>query len=169
MTISGTLATPAQQLRQMLAESSTWQTALGVSTPAAALGKIAFRDISGERSRPHCVITPGTQHTWELIAGGGQNYLRPRGSLFVYLAADTPPQYWADQVEAEYWAASLFGSIIDDIAALAAADSSDPEAELSHLSLVRINLLQLDESPESLWASVGRFWWCAYQVDWGDQ
>lgn len=156
----GSFAESAAKLRRMLAESPTWQTACGASGEAEALESIYLRYALGSAARPLAIISPGGTHQYNLIAGGAQNFLRPSGSVYLYMAVDSIEPYRDDPVEAEFYAANLFGQVIDDIAGLAGVDD--------RLSITGMALMDFDETPEEDWKSLGRFWFAAYTIDWGD-
>lgn len=167
--LAGSFALPAYKLRRMVALSPTFAAAVAeIQPPAAPLDKVLLRDCVATDARPYAVLSSGQSHNYKLIAGGGQNVLRPDGSLGLYLAKDTPDEFKADPVTAEFDASSFFGLVIDEIAARAGAD--DPEAAdgTSHLPITSISLQHFDESPEEYWNSFGRFWFAVYLVEWGD-
>lgn len=157
----GSFAEPVGKLRSMLANCASWQAGCHASGPAEALESIYLRNAVGTERRPLAVITPGFAHRYTLIAGGAQNYLRPAGSVYLYLARDTDPPYLEDLVEAEIAAANFFGQVIDDLILQAGEDDK--------LAIVSVDLIAFDESPEETWQSPsGRFWFAAYSIGWGD-
>lgn len=150
----------------MLARCPSWQAGVAAETPDDAAERIFLKDAVGTERRPLAVIAPGQGHEYNLIAGGAQNWLRASGSLFLYLARDNEAPYLDDNLEAEFAAANFFGQVIDELAERSGADYGD--TELTHLSITRIALLDFGETPEEQWQSVGRFWFAAYSLDWGD-
>jgi hypothetical protein len=167
--ITGSLALPAYKLRRMVSLSPTWIAACdGTDKPVDAPDRVWLRDVIGEVARPYAVVSIGAVHGYTLAFGGEQNWLRPNGQLFVFLTVDTPQEYYSDRVSAEYHAASLFGGVIDDVAALSAVDDPASEDGSSHLMITNIQLQQFGENPEENWQSLGRFFYAGYSFDWGD-
>lgn len=167
--IAGSLARPALKLRRMLALSPTWRR-VGAGTPRApeAPEGIWLKSIPDDQPRPLAGISPGAQHNHRLVAGGAGNVLRPEGSLFLYLAIDTPLALYDDPVQAEFYAASFFGSVLDDVALLAGDDDPQSEDGSGHLALIDCQLILFGESPEESWQSAGRFYMATYHIAWGD-
>lgn len=163
---AGSFAAPAAGLRTMLAHCPTWQAGVHATTPEEASQRVFFKDAVGTERRPLAVISPGQGHEYRQIAGGAQNWLRPSGSLFLYLARDSEPPYVDDNLEAEFAAANFFGQVIDDLAERSGADFGD--TQLTHLCITRMALLDFGETPEDHWHSLGRFWFAAYSIEWGD-
>lgn len=157
------LARAEDKLARMVALSSTFQGGRGY---AEALRHVHRRDAAESIDRPLAVISPGDKHDFQLIAGGSQNHLRQSGSLFLYLARTTPPEFYDDRVLREDDAANWFFEIAEQVADLSGAD--DPEADESHLAITRISLLLFDECDPDYWAALGRFHFAAYTVEWGD-
>jgi len=110
---------------------------------------------------------------YQLVAGGDQNYTRPSGEVWLYIAADSPPEVLAfeqPRKAEEMWAARLFGGIAAEIADLAGQDQTDDADEPdSHLALTTLTVLDISCVPEPFWPRVGRFWWSVISVQWGDQ
>lgn len=167
--ILGSMALPALKLRRMVELSQSWQDAIrGMEKPTESPNRVFLRDAFGEYARPIAVISPGTIHSYQLSSGGDQNYFRQNGQLALFLAVDTPQEYYEDRPAAEFHATSIFGSVIDDIASIAGADDTASEDGTSHLSITSIQLQSWGENPEENWKSLGRFFYCLYTVDWGD-
>jgi hypothetical protein len=126
--------------------------------------------VLGSPNRPLAIVSMGDQFSYQLIAGGEQNYFRPTGSLFLYLARDTNPDYYEDRVSAEFDAWNFFGSVLTDVIDLAAADDADSpfDPEESHLSIVDMDVQAWGETDKKNWESLGRFFWAAARVVWGD-
>lgn len=160
LVLSGSDSLAAEGLARILADCPTWQRGCGVASAALARDFIYFRNAVGTVRRPYAVISPGDEHGYNLIAGGAQNYLRPDGNVFLYMAHDTEPPFVDDNVEAEFDATNFFGSVIDEIACQAGQDDK--------LSITNIRRAFLDETPETDWQSLGRYWFCGYFITWGD-
>ena len=157
----------ARKLARMASLSETFRD--GVSVDFAADHMIFRRNVIGAEKRPYAIISPGDAHTLTLVGGGEQNQLRPSGSLFLYLAQDTPTHLYNDNVAAEDEMSNYFGAIIEEIADLAAADDTGSEDGTSHLAIVRMTRVAFDESDEKNWNSLGRFYFAGYLVEWGDE
>ena len=159
------IAIATEKLARMVALSETF--AAGRTYPEAR-ARVFRKNVIGLESRPFAVISPGEKHAFSLIAGGSQNHLRASGSLFLYLTRDTPEDFYNDSVAAEDDAANWFGLIAEQIAALSAADDPESFDGTSHLSIVSIERVIFDETPEDHWNSLGRFYFAGYSLDWGD-
>lgn len=163
---SGSFAEPAEKLRKMVALSDTFRMLTDTSSLAQALERVFLRESRDTDVRPFAVITTGEQHSYRLIGGGEQNWLRPSGSLLMFVEMDTPVAYQNDVTQADLWASTLFGRIADDVAALAGQD--DRTGETSHLSITGMQLVEFMETPEEHWKSLGRYFYAVYSVQWGD-
>ncbi|MBK8916467.1 MAG: hypothetical protein IPM64_18020 [Phycisphaerales bacterium] len=172
MSVSATnvAAIAAEKLRQMVAASATFQTATGTSTRTAALTRVHARNVLGTPNRPVAIVSMGDSLHFRLIGGGAQNYLRPSGSLFLFLAIDTPPEHFQDQVSAEWHAWNFLSGVLEDVADLSAADdtSSPFTPAESHLSITDIEVVNWGGTREEDWESLGRFYHAAVRVQWGD-
>jgi len=163
------MALPAQKLRRMVALSPAWQEAIrGMERPLEAPDRVFLRDALGEYDRPLAVVSPGATHGYQLAYGGEQNYLRPNGQLFLFITVNTPQEYYDDRPAGEFYASSLFGSVMDDVASLAAADDPQSDDGTSHLMITTIQLQGWGENPEENWQSLGRFFYSGWTLDWGD-
>lgn len=160
------LATATYKLRRMVAASSTFQGELGVSTQDEALPYVHIKDFDLEDERPVASILP-TDFRFGMVSGGGQLFLRPAGKLFLYLAVDADLTL-DGPVDQFLKAADFVGGVVGDVAALSEADqSSDSDVPSSELAITEINMIGMGETPEEDWRSLGRFWFAAYDVDWG--
>lgn len=153
------IAEAADALRRMIALSATFQAAGG------SLDDVYYTEQAFATPRPWAIVTPGEQMAWRLDSGGAQNYFRPAGSMFVLLAIDTPADYFSDQVAAEHFAGNYFGGVLDDVAAVAAAD--DPDGN-PLLAITAIDLVWMAENDEREHADAGRFYLAGFNVQWGD-
>jgi hypothetical protein len=160
----------AHKLRRMLAASPTWLAAItGVIYPDSdnASG-VYLRDCRGDTPRPHAVVSLGQGSKATLASGGFSNGLLWGGSLGVYLAVDTPVEYWDDQVSAEFFAGNLFDGTLFDVANLANADDPTAADGECYLNAKSIQQLDFGSSPPEDWPSTGRFHYALYLVEWGD-
>ena len=159
------LALAADKLARMVALSETFDGGRGYQAAAA---RVYRKNAVGTELRPLAVISPGEKHDLELVSGGAQNFLRPSGSLFLYLARDTPLEFHNDCVRAEDDAANWFGEVIEQVADLSARDDPESSDGTSHLAIVRISRVIFDEVDDQHWDALGRFYFAGYSVDWGD-
>lgn len=167
--IAGSFAVPAQKLKKMVGLSPTWRRfGAAVQRAPEAPDGIWLKSVPDEQPRPIAGISPGAQHNYKLIGGGSGNVLRPDGSLFLYLAIDTPVEFYDDPVQAEFFAASVFGQVIDEVALLAGDDDPQTEDGTGHLAITDIQMILFGESPEESWQSLGRFYMATYHIAWGD-
>jgi len=163
--LTGTFALPAAKLRRMTSLAPTFQRACGGAV-AEVLPRVFLRNVLGVEQRPYACVSLGQSHGHRLIAGGDRNYLRPFGSLFLYLTIDVPIELQGDSIQAELFAGSFFGQVIDEISELSAAD--DPAEDESHLPIINIDLVSFAETAQEHWKSLGRFWYAGYHLEWGD-
>lgn len=168
VTPSGCVSMPLYLLRRMVSVSSTFQTAVGVATSTLALDHIYLHEALSPSARPCAVINElGT--SFQLIAGGGQNQLRPRGDLFLWLARDTPANYYDDPDNALLDYMNFAGGVIDDIVNISGADqTADSSVPESQLAITAVSLEDASETPREVWKGPGRFWWSAWRITWGD-
>ena len=166
--VKGSFALPVLKLRRMVALSETFQREAGCQEHAAALDRVHLHNAIGNPNRPNAVVSPGDGHDYTLKSGGAQNYLRPSGSIFLYLSIDTPQEYYSDTVRAELYSGTFFGQVMDEVVSLSNADDPGSSDGTSHLSIAGATQIAFDESSEDDWESMGRFYWCGYLVRWGD-
>lgn len=164
LTASGSLATPQYLLYRMVILSPTFQGEFDDDIDDAA-DRVGFGDIDFTESRPVAVINP-VDHGWNLASGGQQNYLRPMGSLALYLAIDANGN---DDKQSELTAMTFFGGVIDDIAGFAGADQVDDATNtVSHLMIKSIDLEGFTRVPEEERGTMGDFYFAIYRIEWGD-
>lgn len=169
VTPSGSVAVPIYLLRRMVSLSTTFQTATGAASATLALNHIYLHEATGDETRP-CAVVNGDDTSYELSAGGDQNQLRAKGSLFLWLAQDTLSEHYEDNASAVLRFANYAGGVADDVIAIAGQDqTADATITGSHLSITGMQMLAMSEIPREMWPEVGRFWWCAWQVTWGDE
>jgi hypothetical protein len=168
VTAEGVVAIAAEKLRQMVAASTKFQTYTGTTTRTDALTRVHMRNVLGEPNRPMAIVSMGDTFHFRLIGGGAQNYLRPDGSLFLFLAIDTPPELFNDQVQAEWHAWNFIAGVLFDVAELSAADDTLSPFGESHLSVVDMDVVNWGSTREEDWPTLGRFYHAAARVSWGD-
>ena len=117
---SGSLATPPYLLRRMVALSPTFQLACETSDFYDALARTFWKDADGNEPRP-CATVNVESMGYRLIAGGGQNHLRPYGTLFLWLAQDVLEEHYNDDNASMLRFANFAGGVLDDVMALAGA------------------------------------------------
>lgn len=164
------VAIAAEKLRQMVAESATFQAEISAADRDAALTRVFVRNVLGEPTRPHAIVSMGDTLHFRIIGGGDQTYLRPDGSLFLYLARDTNPELYEDQVSAEWDAWNYFSAVLTEIADLAGADDPDSPftPQESHLGIVDMDVQNWGETKEEDWETLGRWYFAVVRVAWGD-
>ena len=159
--MDGSLAKPADLLRTMLASVPAFQTFVGIGSAAAALGKIHLKHINVENdSRPYASISPGVKHGYRQVAGGSRVYLRPFGSLFLYMARDVAAGDVDDPLAAEFDAAEVFGLAIDGLMAISGEDDN--------LAITGCEMVVFGTPSEAEVKSLGHFYFCGYHLEWGE-
>lgn len=151
----------AESLRAMVSESATFQAELLVTTATEAQDRIFLRrvDPATER-RPYAMITIDRPTSWSLDSGGAQNFLIGSGSLILILQRDTDENLYDDGLAAEYAALDFFGNVIKELADMSGSDGN--------LAIRRVTAIEFAETPEEDREALGRFFWLACQVEWGD-
>lgn len=170
---SDPLSLALYQLARMVASSATVQSLLGVSSVADAMDRIRYKEAEGTEERPHVCLSVVNPLRYQLVAGGEQNYTRPAGEAWLYIAVDSPAEVLAfeqPRKAEEMWAARLFGAIAAEIVAIAGQDQTeDEDVPESHLCLTMLTMIDMSCVPEQFWPKFGRFWWCVISAQWGDQ
>lgn len=164
---TGVFSVPAHVLRRLVANSATFQAACGVSTEADALEKTAIKGFPEQESerRPIAVVSPDGLGT-QLVA---VDHLRAQGSVFLYLAIDVAEQYFNLSDDAMFTALNFFGGVLEDIFASLGSDlAADGLCDQLNLNIVNAQVLAWSETAEKDWPSLGRFYWMAVQISWGD-
>lgn len=160
------LALPMYMLRRMVAASATFQAAVGAANATEADAHIRYKDADENVSRP-CATIFSEDHSFGLIAGGSQNFLRPNGTVFLWLAMDCVAGDSDDESTIKF--ANFFGGVADDIAALSGADqTADSAVPDSHLPIREMHNIGPHMTPREMWNDVGKFMWGAWIVTWGD-
>ena len=166
---SGSLATPPYLLRRMVALSPTFQLACETSDFYDALARTFWKDADGNEPRP-CATVNVESMGYRLIAGGGQNHLRPYGTLFLWLAQDVLEEHYNDDNASMLRFANFAGGVLDDVMALAGADqTADTLVPESHLAITNPQGLMMAMNPEEEWATIPKFWWAGFAISWGDE
>lgn len=169
LTAQSTIALAASKMRRMVGLSPTWQEAIaGLLLPDEAPANVWLRNVIGTVPRPFGVVGPGQLSSYELVAGGDQNYFRESGGVQLYLACDTPPEFREDDLQAEHFAANFFGLVMADVMSLAAADDPDSEDGTSHLMLTGSQHRIFDRVDERKRQSLGDFYFSVWDIPWGD-
>lgn len=159
VTPSQPISLAADRLRTMIARSATFQLQTGASSVSQASQRVHLKNILGtDAPRPHAVISAGDEMQWGLTPGGA---LRSAGSLSLYIAKDTPKRYYSDIVQAEFDATNFFGAVLQEVV--------DQTVDVDEALLIRgINVQFWGENDEDTWQSMGRFYFLAASVSWGD-
>ncbi len=151
-----------QKLRRMLALSSTFQTQTGKDY-TGTLNYIAYIEDEKQCFPRACVSV--LENRYEQVAGGAASWLRPSGALHLYVAIE-PDLSIEDREEQRLKGADLLLQIADDVVALAGYDDAD--SATSHLNILRMTVLCVDEVPEELRPTAGHFFWLEASVEIGD-
>jgi hypothetical protein len=164
----GPLALPPYLLRRMVALSPTFQAGCELTDFDKALARTFWKDAEGNEPRP-CATVNHTDQSYRLIAGGGQNYLRPRGGLMLWVGQDILEEHYDDNNASMLRFSNFFGGIIEDVINLSGADqTADTLVPDSHLAITGSTSLMMSINPEEEWATIGRFWWGGVVFEWGD-
>ena len=162
-------AIAAEKLRTMFSRSTVQQGESGGSE-SAALSHVYFGatpNLENQTAypRPFWIIglTDDVRH--RLVAGGGQNQLRPSGSL-VFFGIRNTPNIYITGADCDYSAAEIdhmnfFGGVLDDVAALAGDDDN--------LSVTEIVTRDFAEVDAKFWDQLGRFYFISGVIQWGDE
>jgi hypothetical protein len=129
-TPAGAYMVPMADLARLVSESTNAQAFLNADDAAEALARIHFPDLEALRMRefmPCLVVSYGDRWEWSTDAGGGQNWLSPRGSLSLYafdVVRDDDGVPIGAEADVDVEAASrafgnALGLIVEDLAAVA--------------------------------------------------
>lgn len=169
ITPTGPVSLPVYLVRRMLALSPTFQTFTGAANATEALDHIFCRDADGTETRP-CAVISSESTQFSLRYGGDQNYLLPRGTVFVWLALDTLEDHYEDNVNAMLRFGNFHGGVGQDVADLSGADqTADATVPQSHLNIREMRDVPPIEIHQDYWDSIGRFWWSGWVIEWGDE
>ena len=169
VTPTGPVSLPIYLLRRMVSLCPTFQTLVGASTAAQAREHIYVKDVEGTERRPCAVISP-MGGSYSLIAGGDQNNLRARGTLFLWIAADANEDDANNNVDGFYRFGNIHGGIGSELAGLAGQDqTADTTVTGSHLAITAMRDEGMAESDPELWDSIGRYFAGVWTIEWGDE
>ena len=154
-------AIAAEKLREMFQASAT-QAASGGGVHFGATPRL---DDQSAYPRPLWIVGLTDDFRYRMIAGGGQNQLRPSGTL-AYFGIRNTPEVYINGTECDYSAAEIdhmnfFGAVLDEVAAMAGDDD-----RLSITDIVNHDFAEVDAK---YWDQLGRFYFCSGVVSWGDE
>ena len=157
----GVFTEVAEKLGRMLRASPTWlEGTAGKLYPTDCDNGVFLRNAPEETPRPVAVIQPSDQATFRLIAGGAGNWLRPSGSVLLYMAIDVPDELQGDQVRLEWYVLDFFGGVIQEVANQAGVDDL--------LSITQIQLVTFGPPDETDVPALGSFYFSVWNIAWGD-
>jgi hypothetical protein len=170
----GSMGVACDKLARMVALSTAFQTTTQSANYAQARAEYVHRrNVIGTEAavRPLAIVSQLEGHQFELIAGGERNHFIQSGDLSLWLAIDTPTEYYSDNVLAETYADNFFTPVVTEVAALANADDADTANQVvsgeGHLDIRRISRIMFAENNRENWESIGRFWLAMYAIEWG--
>lgn len=133
---------------------------------AEALGRVYVKAPTSDAEMPFAVIA-AQPVTWRTYSGGAQNHMRPSGELWLFLQCGPSPNVPEEcNVDRRREAADWFDEVVEDVAALSAADDEDDGT--SHLAINDITPSGFDEeTPEATQTSSGVVYWSTWVVQWG--
>lgn len=165
----GPAAEPPYLLRRMTALSPTFQQFSKSLSTADALRHVFFKEVEGDEPKP-CGVVNSESTVFTKIAGGDQAVMVPKGALFLWLALDTPVEYYEDPTSEYLNYLNFHGGIGQDIANLSGLDQTeDTLFPDSHLLINEMHEMAPSLNPKELWPSMGRFYWSAWIVNWGSE
>lgn len=154
-----------KKLRTMVSQSAAFQA-------RSALGESALYDLCcltinetlDNKPPPfYVIIVAESAQNW--YAGGGQNFLLPAGRLGLLLECE-PASGQTTNNDKRHESYDFFGNVMNEIAALAAAD--DPGEASSHLDIRNMRIADFWETPPLTQGSSGVSYGCLISVDWGN-
>lgn len=158
---TGPIALPKSLVRDMLANSPTFQSRVGAFNAAGAYPKIfrtfVRRDDDEHRSlRPYATVLTTPQVQYVLDSGGDKNYLLPEGTVGLLLLDN-------DRYETDIDASSIdfenfAGGVLTDLEAQAAVSGG--------LAVIGLELLSLRRLPEDVERAQGCWWEALVGVRW---
>lgn len=165
----GPAAEPVYLLRRMTAMSETFREFTRTPDTKHALTRVKLKEVEGDEPKPCAVIN--TESTmFHNIADGVQPVIVPKGTLFLWLALETPDEL-RDDPDGEFLNYLNFhGGVGEDIAKLSGVDQTeDAVFPDSHLLITEMHDVAPSVSPKEYWESLGRFMWSAWIVRWGTE
>lgn len=147
----------------MLAASTQWQALTAGNSlhyPDDAPNGVFLRQVGAEVPAPWASIQLGQELQYKLVAGGGQNQLRPTGSLLLILQTPTPPEL-TDAIQQELYGADAHALVVEQLIEQAAQDDL--------LAIVECNLLAFGPPPVEDQPAVGMDFESVWQIRWGDE
>lgn len=164
---SGPLALPAEYLRELLAQSLTWQGWCEAEGPEAVKDHIYKVAVPGSGAavrskRPFALIDQGADWKLEKVAGGSKNYFLGSGDLLLMFEAEVPEDLAGNDKHdlAQDWFMNLVGLICDEMMALA--------GEGSYLAVTRFALQDgPSRSAKKVHHTEGDYFQVLFAVEWG--
>jgi len=158
----GQMTSGVLQLRRLVAESIAFQQRVGAADETAALKRIKTWDYEDDpvllqSARPFAVVWPADRQDFEMVAGGGQNWLEGHGDVVLILTDRDRHPGAREQSGTDF--AGWVDEVLADIAA--ASGLSD------RMTINRIQLLQRPlRTATKDEPSAGAFWQAAFVFSW---
>lgn len=158
---TGPIALPKSLVRDMLANSTTFQARVGAFNAAAAYKKIfrtfVRRDDDEHRSlRPYATVLTTPQVQYVLDSGGDKNYLLPEGTVGLLLLDND--RYEPDIEESAIDFENFVGGVLTDLEAQAAVSGG--------LAVIGLELLSIRRLPEEVERMQGCWWEALLGIRW---
>lgn len=158
---TGPIALPKSLVRDMLANSATFQARVGAFNAAGAYPKIfrtfVRRDDDEHRSlRPYATVLTTPQVQYVLDSGGDKNYLLPEGTVGVLLLDNDRYETDIDASSTDF--ENFVGGVLVDLEAQAAVSGN--------LAVIGLELLSIRRLPEDVERAQGCWWEALLGVRW---
>lgn len=162
-TSAGFITAPKQALIDILAESPAFQAKVGASAPSDARAYIHTNYLLVDNhalERPYAIVATAAGD-YDLRSGGARNFLRPQGTLWLYLC----DQYRsADSAEDIRLFENYCGEVLDEIAELAAVDDRLAIAAIA----IAVPPTRSERWMEGLGGAAREYCEASFTIDWGD-
>lgn len=163
-TVTGSLAISAAKARDLVAQSSTFQGETG-SSESEATDRVWFGSAPPNAPRPFAVIR--AEGSSGVIGGGSRHHSRPEGVCDVHIERDVPADVRHDESRMFQDAQDWFGSVVDEMRAVANGNNSTSNFEEGHLPGLQFDVRVSVNDPMHA-GSLGRFAMADVTIQWGD-
>lgn len=135
VTPTGIYSLPLEHLKNMLADSATFQSWVSAANATEAKDNIHLVGIDDENANsPYATIDHGDSWNIEKIAGGMGNHYIDSGTLRLYMESDIPASLKSTIGDAKIDFTNNIGAIVDEMLKLAGSDT--------YLNIQRIDVIE---------------------------
>ena len=160
--LTGIFGLAVENLRALVAESSTFQTWTDTETAVAAIAHVFRHDAPAateKAARPCAIVGRNAGATYRRKGEPSGPYMIDSGSLYLWFIEDTPAAYATSETDAISWMDNQTDGIIEDMADVSGNDSNFLVREFREVE-------PTERSPRDTWNESGDTLTRGFEVIW---